>query len=107
MVKLQHILGAAVIAIMALTAGSTQAQNLQSASNNSRMHKDLLARQSRIQDQIKLEEAQKYASQLYEEEEPEPDIYTEGWESDRVNPYKNANVPQTKVIDVRGFHMPL
>ncbi|MBO5539634.1 MAG: peptidoglycan DD-metalloendopeptidase family protein [Muribaculaceae bacterium] len=71
------------------------------------MHANLLARQSRIQDQIKLEEAQKYASQLYEEEEPEPDIYTEGWESDRVNPYKNANVPQTKVIDVRGFHMPI
>ena len=107
MIKLQNILGATVIAIMALTTCPAQAQNLQSASNNSRMHKDLLARQSRIQDQIKLEEAQKYASQLYEEEEPEPDIYTEGWESDRVNPYKNANVPQTKVIDVRGFHMPL
>ncbi|MBR5727579.1 MAG: M23 family metallopeptidase, partial [Muribaculaceae bacterium] len=107
MIKLQNILGAAVIAIMALTVCPAQAQNLQSASNNSRMHKDLLARQSRIQDQIKLEEAQNYASQLYEEEEPEPDIYTEGWESDRVNPYKNANVPQTKVIDVRGFHMPL
>ncbi len=92
---------------MAIAANTTIAQNLQSAKNNSRMHANLLARQSRIQDQIKLEEAQKYASQLYEEEEPEPDIYTEGWESDRVNPYKNANVPQTKVIDVRGFHMPI
>lgn len=97
----------AVVAIMAIAANTTIAQNLQSAKNNSRMHANLLARQSRIQDQIKLEEAQKYASQLYEEEEPEPDIYTEGWESDRVNPYKNANVPQTKVIDVRGFHMPI
>ena len=97
----------AVVAVMAITANHAAAQNLQSAKNNSRMHADLLARQSRIQDQIKLEEAQKYASQLYEEEEPEPDIYTEGWESDRVNPYKNANVPQTKVIDVRGFHMPI
>ena len=97
----------AVVAIMAIAANTTIAQNLQSAKNNSRMHANLLARQSRIQDQIKLEEAQKYASQIYEEEEPEPDIYTEGWESDRVNPYKNANVPQTKVIDVRGFHMPI
>ena len=97
----------AVVAIMAIAANTTIAQNLQSAKNNSRMHANLLARQSRIQDQIKLEEVQKYASQLYEEEEPEPDIYTEGWESDRVNPYKNANVPQTKVIDVRGFHMPI
>ena len=84
-----------------------QAQNLQSASNASRMHANLLAKQQRIKDQIRLEEAQKYASDLYEEEEPEPDIYTEGWESDRVNPYKNAVVPATKVIDVRGFHMPI
>jgi len=103
----RHIITLAVVAIMAMTANDVAAQNLQSAKNNSRMHANLLARQSRIQDQIKLEEAQKYASQLYEEEEPEPDIYTEGWESDRVNPYKNANVPQTKVIDVRGFHMPI
>ncbi len=103
----RHIITLAVVAIMAMTANDVAAQNLQSAKNNSRMHANLLARQSRIQDQIKLEEAQKYASQLYEEEEPEPDIYTEGWESDRVNPYKNANVPQTKVLDVRGFHMPI
>ena len=103
----RHIITLAVVAIMAMTANDVAAQNLQSAKNNSRMHANLLARQSRIQDQIKLEKAQKYASQLYEEEEPEPDIYTEGWESDRVNPYKNANVPQTKVIDVRGFHMPI
>ena len=103
----RHIITLAVVAIMAMTANDVVAQNLQSAKNNSRMHANLLARQSRIQDQIKLEEAQKYASQLYEEEEPEPDIYTEGWESDRVNPYKNANVPQTKAIDVRGFHMPI
>ncbi|MBQ9218324.1 MAG: peptidoglycan DD-metalloendopeptidase family protein [Muribaculaceae bacterium] len=105
--SIRQIITMAVVAVMAITANHAAAQNLQSAKNNSRMHKDLLARQSRIQDQIKLEEAQKYASQLYEEEEPEPDIYTEGWESDRVNPYKNANVPQTKVIDVRGFHMPI
>lgn len=103
----RNIITLAVVVIMAMTANHVAAQNLQSAKNNSRMHANLLARQSRIQDQIKLEEAQKYASQLYEEEEPEPDIYTEGWESDRVNPYKNANVPQTKVIDVRGFHMPI
>lgn len=107
MIRSRNILGIVLIAVMALTISPAQAQNLQSVKNNSQMHKDLLARQKRIQDQIKLEEAQKYASQIYEEEEPEPDIYTEGWESDRVNPYKNANVPQTKVIDVRGFHMPL
>ena len=39
----------AVVAIMAIAANTTIAQNLQSAKNNSRMHANLLARQSRIQ----------------------------------------------------------
>lgn len=106
MKALQIITGLALLAMTSF-AGTAQAQNLQSASNNSRMHADLLAKQQRIQDRIKLEEAQKYATDLYEEVEPEPDIYTEGWNSDLVNPYKNSNVPQTKVIDVKGFHMPV
>ena len=41
-----------------------------------------------------------------EEEEPELDIYTEGWDSKLVNCYTAANVPQTADIDVSGFHMP-
>ena len=92
---------------MTLFALGISAQNIQSASSYSKMHSKLLAKQDRVNDQIRVQEAQKYAADLYEECEPEPDIYTEGWESDRVNPYKNANVPQTKVIDVRGFHMPI
>ena len=92
---------------MAITAIPTGAQNLQSARNASQMHKNLLARQQRIKDQIKLEEAQKYASDLYEEVEPEPDIYTEGWESGLVNPFKESDVPQTKVINLKGYVMPI
>ncbi len=67
----------------------------------------MLAKQSRIKDQIRLEEAQKYAQDLYGESEPEPDIYTEGWESDRVNPYKDAQVPYSKRIDVRRYCLPV
>lgn len=95
----------AVMAVIACTA--IQAQNLQSAKNASQMHKNLLARQHRIQDQIKLEETQKYASDLYEEVEPEPDIYTEGWESGLVNPFKDSDVPMTKVINLKGYVMPV
>jgi len=92
---------------MTLFALGTSAQNLQSASSYSRMHSNLLAKQDRVKDQIRVQEAQKYAADLYEECEPEPDIYTEGWDSDLVNCYKDANVPNTKVLDVRHYVMPI
>ena len=92
---------------MTLFALGLSAQNLQSASNYSKMHNDLPAKQNRINDQIRVQEAQKYAADLYEECEPEPDIYTEGWDSDLVNCYKDANVPNTKVLDVRHYVMPI
>ena len=93
-------------AVMTLFALGLTAQNLQSASNFNKMHSDLLAKQNRVKDQIRVQEAQTYAADLYEECEPEPDIYTEGWESNLVNCYKDANVPNTKVLDVRHYVMP-
>lgn len=92
---------------MTFLALGLSAQNLQSASNYSKMHSNLLAKQNRINDQIRVKEAQQYAADLYEEVEPEPDIYTEGWDSDLVNCYKDANVPNTKVLDVRHYVMPI
>lgn len=96
----------ALVAIIFCAYGMT-AQNLQSASTYSRMHSNLLAKQNRVKDQIRVQEAQKYAADLYEECEPEPDIYTEGWDSQLVNCYKDANVPNTKVLDVRHYVMPV
>ena len=95
------------LAAMTLFALGLTAQNLQSASTYSKMHSNLLAKQDRVKDQIRVQEAQKYAADLYEECEPEPDIYTEGWDSDLVNCYKDANVPNTKVLDVRNYVMPV
>ncbi len=98
----------AAVAVMAITAApGISAQNVQSARNASRMHADLLARQQRVKDQIKLEETQRFANDLYDEVEPEPDIYTEGWESGLVNPYKDSDVPMTKVINLKGYVMPI
>lgn len=96
------------MAVAAMLCGSAVAygQNLQSVSSYSNRHEQLLARQSHIQDQIRLEETQEYANQLYEESEPEPDIYTEGWESGLVNSYKNAIVPDRATIDVSDYVMP-
>lgn len=98
---------AVAFAAMTLFALGISAQNMQSASSYSQMHNNLLAKQDRVKDQIRVQEAQKYASDLYEECEPEPDIYTEGWDSDLVNCYKDANVPNTKVLDVRHYVMPV
>ena len=95
------------LAAITLFALGISAQNMQSASSFSKMHNDLLAKQNRVKDQIRVQEAQKYAADLYEECEPEPDIYTEGWESNLVNCYKDANVPNTKVLDVRHYVMPV
>ncbi len=68
-------------------------------------HGDLLANQGNAS--IQLENATKYLESLFsEEEEPEYDIYTEGWESGRVNCYANAVVPQRVDIDVSHYVMP-
>jgi len=70
-------------------------------------HRDLIAGQINVGDQIKVEDTQQFLDQLFkDEEEPEADIYTEGWESQSVNCYRNAIVPQTKDIDVKNFSMP-
>lgn len=44
--------------------------------------------------------------QLMDEQEPEPDIYTEGWNSRSVNPFKESQVPDREVLNVRGYHTP-
>lgn len=68
-------------------------------------HGDLLANQGDAA--IQLENATKYLESLFaEEEEPELDIYTEGWDSGAVNCYDGAQVPQTAVINVANFAMP-
>lgn len=56
---------------------------------------------------ISVENTTRYLEELFnEEEEVEYDIYTEGWDSQRVNCYAGVDVPSTAVIDVSKFHMP-
>lgn len=70
-------------------------------------HSDLIARQQNLDHQIKVEDTQLFLDNLFkEEEEPEMDIYTEGWDSKRVNPFNPEDVPQTADIDVSKFVMP-
>ncbi|MDE6120186.1 MAG: M23 family metallopeptidase, partial [Muribaculaceae bacterium] len=68
-------------------------------------HDNLLANQSNPA--ISVENTTKYLEALFaEEEEPEFDIYTEGWDSKLVNCYAGVDVPQTAQIDVSRFSMP-
>ena len=97
-------IGLSVVAVVAMTmANNAFAQNLQSVSNYSKTH------QNKVQEQIRLKEAQEFASHLYDEDEQEPelDIYAEGWESDKVNAYRDAVIPNTQVLDVSKYHMPI
>lgn len=68
-------------------------------------HGELLADQANIN--IQLDNATKYLESLFtDEEEPEFDIYTEGWDSQMVNCYAGTAVPQTAQIDVSHYVMP-
>lgn len=71
-------------------------------------HRNLIAGQTNVGNQIKVEDTEQFLEGLLNEEdiEPEIDIYTEGWDSKRVNPYGNAVVPDKKDIDVSNFSMP-
>ncbi len=82
-----------------------KAQQIISKSAHSDMHKQLLANQAKSKDQIRLIEKNTFID-LLDEAEPELDIYTEGWNSKSVNPFKDADVPDSKIIDVTGYAMP-
>ncbi|MDE7393997.1 MAG: peptidoglycan DD-metalloendopeptidase family protein [Muribaculaceae bacterium] len=70
-------------------------------------HRDLIAGQINVGNQIKAADTQTFLDHLFEnEEEPEGDIYTEGWDSNLVNPFNSAEVPYSKEINVSNFCMP-
>lgn len=81
------------------------AQNYRLPGQHARQHGDLIAMQS--QGAFEVGNTLKYLEGLMtEEDEPEFDLYTEGWESGLVNCYKDAIVPQSVDIDVSKFSMP-
>lgn len=69
--------------------------------------REFIAGQVNLNQQIKVENTQLFLNNIFEEEEePEADIYTEGWDSRLVNPYTGMDIPDSKVIDVSHFCMP-
>lgn len=91
----------------ALAAASAGAQTYRLPSAHQAEHSDLIARQENIGNQISVKDTQDFLDNLFkEEEEPELDIYTEGWNSRSVNAYAGMEVPDSKTIDVSEFAMP-
>lgn len=90
----------------ALTAFGVSAQKTTTKNPHSNAHKDLIAKQTNVKDQIKLIDDDTFIDFGFDNIEPEPDIYTEGWNSRSVNPFKPSDVPQTAVIDVTNYAMP-
>lgn len=97
--------GAAVV-LAILGCSAALAQNYQLPGQHRQQHGDLLANQGNTAAQV--DNTTKYLETLFsEEEEPEFDIYTEGWESQHVNCYAGVSVPETADIDVSKFAMPV
>lgn len=94
----------ALVALMSM--GTMFAQTSSLRSRHSDAHKQLLANHTKSKDQIKLIEKNSFID-LTGDIEPEIDIYTEGWNSKKVNPFKESDVPNKKVLNVTGYAMPL
>lgn len=90
---------------IALATLCASAQNYKLPGQHFEQQHDLLANQAKVDAQFNLPVAN-YID-FADEEEPEADIYTEGWNSGFVNCYANVDVPQTAVIDVKEYCMPV
>lgn len=85
-------------------AAQAQEPSYRLPGQHSQQNADLLANQEMMTDQLPLD-VNNYID-FADEEEPELDIYTEGWNSKTINCYNGVDVPQTAVIDVSKFCMP-
>lgn len=96
-----------LLLITAASAAVVSAQTLRVPDAHKAEHDNLIARQENIGNQISSKDTQAFLDNLFkDEEEPELDIYNEGWNSRSVNAYAGMAVPDTKTIDVSEFAMP-
>lgn len=87
------------------TAAVATAQTYRLPGQHTKQTSDLLANQASATHSISINPTIDYLN-FSTEDEPEGDIYEEGWNSNRVNCYANVHVPQTAVIDVSNYCMP-
>ncbi len=103
--KIKSTLSAVILAAACTLGLAAEESTIRLPGQHLQQHGDLLANQGNAA--IQLDNATKYLESLFaEEEEPEFDIYTEGWDSQSVNCYAGMQVPQTATIDVSKFAIP-
>ncbi len=103
---INRIISALFLCAAPVIAASAQTKIVPPAAH-SRQHSDMIAGQLNLNNQIKVQDTEQFLGNLFpEEEEPEMDIYTEGWDSQAVNCYSGSQVPDEMLLDLSGFHMP-
>lgn len=98
---------AAASALMMLTSAATSSAQNRLPAAHENQHQELLAAQRPIAADIQLINTNKFIESLRVDDLDENDVYGEFWESQLVNPYANAVVPDTKDIDVSSYVSPL
>ena len=78
----------------------------QSVNEYRKTHQNLLAKQTRVKDKIRLEESYIYANSLYGDKSVVVSMYNEFWDTDKFNPYENQAV-QPINIDLRNYVNPV
>ena len=94
-----------ITALTAIAAIGVAAQTYRLPSAHTAEHKDLIARQENIGNQISVKDTQDFLDNLFKDE-AEPELDTEGWNSKSVNAYAGMEVPDMQTIDVSNFAMP-
>jgi murein DD-endopeptidase MepM/ murein hydrolase activator NlpD len=92
------------IATVALATSADAQTKYRLPKEHTAQQNDLIAGQINTSKQIKASGLDNIFEQ--EEDEPELDIYTEGWNSKLVNAYNGASVPYSQKIDVSDYCMP-
>ena len=97
--KFKYIFGIALL----VAATSVSVYGQQKNSKHNKAHQALIANQTRPQKLIKESTFIDFTDDI----EPEIDIYNEGWNSRRVNPFSESQVPERCLIDVTNYVMPV
>lgn len=97
-----------VILIWLSAATTVSAQKFHLPATHTNQHKDLIANQRPMSTKAKADADRRLMEDVRRREALEnADVFGQYWESDRVNPYGNIAIPDTKDIDVSGFVMPV
>ena len=95
-----------IIALSIFALGCMPAIQAQQPSAHRANHQALMASRANSKDRVRLLEGN-ILPNVVETTEQAIEISMEGWNSNRVNPFSESQVPERAVIDVRGYCMPV